>query len=41
MFDEEGYSQWCDMLIAQTDYVKDSFEQFKEKMARYIYVCRK
>ena len=41
MFNEEGYSQWCDMLIAQTDYVKDSFEQFKEKMARYIYVCRK
>lgn len=41
MFDEEGYSQWCDMLIAQTDYVKDSFEQFKEKMARYIYVCTK
>lgn len=41
MFEAEGYSQWCDMLIAQTEYAKDSFEQFKEKMARYIYVIRR
>ncbi len=41
MFEAEGYSQWCDMLIAQTEYANDSFEQFKEKMARYIYVIRR
>lgn len=41
MFEEEGCSQWFDMLIMQTEYVNESFEQFKEKMARYIYVIRK
>ncbi len=41
MFETEGYSQWFDMLIGQTEYVNGSFEQFKEKMARYIYVIRK
>ena len=41
MFEEEGYSQWFDMLIAQTEYVNKSFEHFKEKMVRYIYVIKK
>ena len=41
MFEEEGNSQWFDMLIAQTEYINQSFEQFKEQMARYIYVIRK
>ena len=41
MFEEEGNSQWFDMLIAQTAYINQSFEQFKEQMARYIYVIRK
>ena len=27
--------------VTIVDSIKDSFEQFKEKMARYIYVCRK
>ena len=40
-FEAEGYSDWFDMLIGQTECVKDSYEQFKEKMARYIYVIRK
>ena len=40
-FKEEGYSHWCDMLIDQTNYANDSLEQFKENMARYIYVIRK
>lgn len=41
MFEEEGNSQWFDMLIGQTEYINQSFEQFKEHMARYIYVIRK
>lgn len=41
MFEAEGHSQWFDMLIGQTEYTNQSFEQFKEQMARYIYVIRK
>ena len=41
MFEEEGNSQWFDMLIGQTEYINQSFERFKERMARYIYVIRK
>lgn len=40
-FEAEGYREWYDMLIGQTEYATQSFEQFKEKMARYIYVIRK
>ena len=40
LFEDEGYSQWFDMLIGQTEYINVPFEQFKEKMARYIYVIR-
>ena len=41
MFEAEGHRQWFDMLIGQTAYINESFEQFKEKMVRYIYVIRK
>lgn len=41
MFEQEGHSQWFDMLIGQTECVTGSFEQFEDKMARYIYVIRK
>ena len=41
MFEEEGLNQWFDMLIGQTEYSNQSFEEFEEKMARYIYVIRK
>ena len=41
MFEAEGHKQWFDMLIGQTEYINGSFEQFREKMARYIYVIRK
>ena len=41
VFEEEGNRQWFDMLIGQTEYSNQSFEQFKEQMARYIYVIRK
>ena len=40
-FEAEGNKEWFDMLIGQTDCAIESFEQFKEKMARYIYVIRK
>ena len=41
MFEKEGNRQWFDMLIGQTEYINEPYEQFKEKMARYIYVIRK
>ena len=41
MFEAEGHRQWFDMLMGQTEYINLSLEQFKEKMARYIYVIRK
>ena len=40
-FEAEGYKEWFDTLMGQTDCAIESFEKFKEKMARYIYVIRK
>ena len=40
-FEAEGYMEWFDMLIAQTDCIMEPFEYFKEKMARYIYTVGK
>lgn len=40
-FESEGYREWFDMLIGQTECATEAFEQFQEKMARYIYVIRK
>jgi len=40
-FESEGYRDWFDMLIGQTECATEPLEQFKEKMARYIYVIRK
>lgn len=40
-FETEGHSNWFDMLMLQTECVMEPFEQFKEQMARYIYVIRK
>lgn len=37
-FATEGYTEWFDMLIGQTECATESFAQFKAKMARYIYV---
>lgn len=39
-FETEGYAEWFDMLIGQTEIATGSIENFKEKMARYIYVVR-
>lgn len=40
-FEAEGYKEWFDLLMWQTECVTESFEQFSEKMARYIFVVRK
>lgn len=40
-FEAEGHRNWFDMLIGQTECAEKSFEQFKEEMARYIFVIRK
>ena len=40
-FEAEGYNDWFNILIGQTEYATDSLEQFKENMARYIYVVHK
>lgn len=39
-FAKEGYDEWFDMLIGQTDCATEPVEQFKEKMGRYLYVVR-
>ncbi|MEE0265542.1 MAG: class I SAM-dependent methyltransferase [Acutalibacteraceae bacterium] len=40
-FEQEGNKQWYDMLVAQTEYSECSYEEFKKKMSRYIFVARK
>ena len=40
-FETEGNKQWYELLIGQTECATVSYEQFKEKMARYIYIIRK
>lgn len=40
-FEAEGHKCWFDMLMGQTECATVSYEQFKEKMARYIYIIRK
>ncbi len=41
MFDKEGNRQWYEMLVGQTEYVSVPYEEFQQKMARYIYVVKK
>lgn len=40
-FVAEGYQNWYEMLIGQTEYANVPYETFQKKMARYIYVVRK
>ena len=40
-FEAEDYKDWFDLLMWQTECVTEPFEQFKVKMARYIFVVRK
>ena len=40
-FMAEGHHSWYDMLIWQTEYAQVTYEEFKQKLARYLYVVRK
>ncbi len=40
-FSEEGNKLWYEMLVVQTDYVKDGYDSFVRNMARYIYIIKK
>lgn len=37
----EGYGNWFDLIIGQTECATKSYEKFKQKMARYVYVISK
>ena len=37
----EGNHPWFDMLMGQTECSTVPYERFRERMARYIFVCRK
>ena len=40
-FEAEGHQNWYEMLLWQTEYAQVPYEEFKEKLARYLYVVRK
>lgn len=40
-FEAEGHRMWYEMLLGQTEYAMVPYEEFKQKMARYLYVGRK
>ena len=40
-FESEGYREWYNMLMLQTECITEAYEQFRTKMARYIYIVRK
>lgn len=40
-FRAEGNLEWFNMLIDQTDMANKTFEEFRDEMARYIYVVQK
>ena len=40
-FENEGHIQWFDMLMTQTSWAEESYQQFEKAMARYIYIARK
>ena len=40
-FEAEGHKKWFDMLIDQTECASKPFQQFKEEMARYIFIIKK
>lgn len=40
-FEAEGHQNWYEMLVGQTEYAQVPYEEFQEKLARYLYVVRK
>jgi len=41
VFESEGFREWFDLLIDQTECITVPYEQFQQKMARYIYIAQK
>lgn len=39
--EKEGYSEWADLLVMQTDYINDGYEEYSKNLSRYIYVAKK
>lgn len=40
-FVAEGHKSWFELLMGQTECITEDYEQFRDKMARYIYVVHK
>ena len=40
-FLREGQEAWYELLLMQTNCILEPYEQFREKMARYLYVIRR
>ena len=40
-FEAEGHREWFDLLIEQTECANVPYDQFQQKMARYIYIAQK
>ncbi|MBR5547879.1 MAG: class I SAM-dependent methyltransferase [Clostridia bacterium] len=40
-FEAEGHREWFDLLIDQTQCALAPYDQFQQKMARYIYIAQK
>lgn len=40
-FEAENHKNWFDMLMFQTEYITQPYEEFAKKLARYIYIVRK
>lgn len=40
-FEAEGEKRWFDLLMLQTECATEPYEEFRNKMARYIYVIKK
>ncbi len=40
-FMAEGHEKWYELIMDQTEYISESYTQFQEKMARYVYVISK
>lgn len=40
-FEAEGHHEWFELLIAQTECTALPYDQFRQRMARYIYIAQK
>lgn len=40
-FLREGFGNWYDLLMLQTDYIVDGFEEYSKNLSRYLYIVYK